>query len=207
MPGSSPSRIQGYPQDGWRGERDDTGLIMDWNLMVRGWTIEKKEERKRLIFLGLHRKPIKSLTRDLLCSQRPQAPSRWGEDTERFLDWVLEAQAKKWTKRASVLQGISLKKKRRKRERKTQRGELWWNGIHSFIFKRSFYALSYTFPEVKDTKSCRVSSTLHQFHLLWDQDVFCIPFHLQGPLCYVGEGNGTPLQYCCLENPMDGGAW
>ena len=24
--------------------------------------------------------------------------------------------------------------------------------------------------------------------------------------CY-GEGNGTPLQYSCLENPMDGGAW
>ena len=23
----------------------------------------------------------------------------------------------------------------------------------------------------------------------------------------VGEGNGTPLQYSCLENPMDGGAW
>ena len=22
-----------------------------------------------------------------------------------------------------------------------------------------------------------------------------------------GEGNGTPLQYPCLENPMDGGAW
>ena len=25
------------------------------------------------------------------------------------------------------------------------------------------------------------------------------------PRC--GEGNGTPLQYSCLENPMDGGAW
>ena len=25
-------------------------------------------------------------------------------------------------------------------------------------------------------------------------------------LC-TGEGNGTPLQYSCLENPMDGGAW
>ena len=25
------------------------------------------------------------------------------------------------------------------------------------------------------------------------------------PCC--GEGNGTPLQYSCLENPMDGGAW
>ena len=22
-----------------------------------------------------------------------------------------------------------------------------------------------------------------------------------------GEGNGYPLQYSCLENPMDGGAW
>ena len=24
---------------------------------------------------------------------------------------------------------------------------------------------------------------------------------------YTGEGNGDPLQYSCLENPMDGGAW
>ena len=23
----------------------------------------------------------------------------------------------------------------------------------------------------------------------------------------IGEGSGTPLQYSCLENPMDGGAW
>ena len=23
----------------------------------------------------------------------------------------------------------------------------------------------------------------------------------------LGEGNGTPLQYSCLENPMDRGAW
>ena len=22
-----------------------------------------------------------------------------------------------------------------------------------------------------------------------------------------GEDNGTPLQYSCLQNPMDGGAW
>ena len=25
--------------------------------------------------------------------------------------------------------------------------------------------------------------------------------------CHPGEGNGTPLQYSCLENPMVGGAW
>ena len=24
---------------------------------------------------------------------------------------------------------------------------------------------------------------------------------------FVREGNGTPLQYSCLENPIDGGAW
>ena len=23
----------------------------------------------------------------------------------------------------------------------------------------------------------------------------------------LGEGDGTPLHYLCLENPMDGGAW
>ena len=26
-------------------------------------------------------------------------------------------------------------------------------------------------------------------------------------LCVCGEGNGSPLQYSCLENPVDGGAW
>ena len=25
--------------------------------------------------------------------------------------------------------------------------------------------------------------------------------------CRIGEGNGTPLQYSCLKNPMDGGVW
>ena len=24
---------------------------------------------------------------------------------------------------------------------------------------------------------------------------------------WIGKGTGTPLQYSCLENPMDGGAW
>ena len=30
---------------------------------------------------------------------------------------------------------------------------------------------------------------------------------LQSSHMLAGEGNGTPLQYSCLENPMDGGAW
>ena len=32
----------------------------------------------------------------------------------------------------------------------------------------------------------------------------CIFFRL---VIQFGEGHGTPLQYSCLENPMDGGAW
>ena len=31
--------------------------------------------------------------------------------------------------------------------------------------------------------------------------------NLQGSLVPHGEGSGTPLQYSCLENPMDRGAW
>ena len=27
------------------------------------------------------------------------------------------------------------------------------------------------------------------------------------PYMFIGEGNGNPLQYSGLENPMDGGAW
>ena len=30
---------------------------------------------------------------------------------------------------------------------------------------------------------------------------------LTGLLGRLGEDNGTPLQYSCLENPMNGGAW
>ena len=35
---------------------------------------------------------------------------------------------------------------------------------------------------------------------LWDKD-------LSASSLFWGEGNGNPLQYTCLENPMDGGAW
>ena len=31
--------------------------------------------------------------------------------------------------------------------------------------------------------------------------------HFDFSLPCIGEGNGNPLQYSCLENPRDGGAW
>ena len=33
------------------------------------------------------------------------------------------------------------------------------------------------------------------------------PFPYDYIVVYSGEGNGTPFQYSCLENPMDGGTW
>ena len=58
-------------------------------------TGKKVKERKRLIFLGLCRKPTKPLAQGLLCSRRPQVPSRWGEGTEHLLERVLETWAGK----------------------------------------------------------------------------------------------------------------
>ena len=41
--------------------------------------------------------------------------------------------------------------------------------------------------------------------------ILCGHWIMWGPKTYSGispgEGNGNPLQYSCLENPMDGGAW
>ena len=42
-------------------------------------------------------------------------------------------------------------------------------------------------------------------HLL--SKCICIIGNLQDVEKHNGEGNGTPLQYSCLGNPMDGGVW
>ena len=56
-------------------------------------------------------------------------------------------------------------------------------------------------------RSCQISfgyST--QKHFLKEDK--CDNYHicLKYPAS-TGENDGTPLQYSCLENPMDGGAW
>ena len=43
------------------------------------------------------------------------------------------------------------------------------------------------------------------FWTLVDYDSYSLSS--KGFLPTVVEGNGTQLQYSCLENPMDGGAW
>ena len=51
----------------------------------------------------------------------------------------------------------------------------------------------------------------NHFHCYMQGPFHCPHYILSNPLSttvsLLGEGNGTPLQYSCLENPMDGGAW
>ena len=45
----------------------------------------------------------------------------------------------------------------------------------------------------------RIEAVLHPS---WVQFILSVNVQL-----LLGEGNGTPLQYSCLENPIDGGVW
>ena len=49
------------------------------------------------------------------------------------------------------------------------------------------------------------------FIILTNLKCLCVPRAYREKLKLLslefGEGNGNPLQYSCLENPMDGGAW
>ena len=57
--------------------------------------------------------------------------------------------------------------------------------------------------------SIYISITVHEYFLFSEpSQVFTVcTFFNNGYSDLCGEGNGNPLQYSCLENPMDGGAW
>ena len=55
------------------------------------------------------------------------------------------------------------------------------------------YTITRGFPGGSDSKASACN----------EGDLGLIPGLRRSP----GEGNGNPLQYSCLENPMDGGAW
>ena len=59
--------------------------------------------------------------------------------------------------------------------------------------KNKYYVLTHSFPADSDGKV----SVCNAGEPNW------IPESGRSP----GEGNGKPLQYSCLDNPMDGGAW
>ena len=47
-----------------------------------------------------------------------------------------------------------------------------------------------------------MAQTVNSLPAMWENWILSLGW--EDPL---GEGNGSPLQYSCLENPMDGEAW
>ena len=81
---------------------------------------------------------------------------------------------------------------------------LYQINIHSFLLIISILLVEYT----------TVFLTIYLLVDIWIvSNLELFPIKLLRDLCtnicllIFGEGNGTPLQYSCLENPMDGGAW
>ena len=60
---------------------------------------------------------------------------------------------------------------------------------------------TYTVSEKTQSYKCRTDSSLPGVgDEVWGRE-------LSVAMWLYGEGNGTPLQCSCLENPRDGGAW
>ena len=70
-----------------------------------------------------------------------------------------------------------------------------WNKFHLVISYNLFYMLLYLLCQYF------IEIFISVFiHTLFYSFLFLV-------MSLTGEGNGTPLQYSCLENPMNGGAW
>ena len=52
-----------------------------------------------------------------------------------------------------------------------------------------------------------LDSVLKSRHHFADRSPYSQSYGFSRSRVQIGEGNGNPLQYSCLETPMDGGAW
>ena len=78
----------------------------------------------------------------------------------------------------------------------------------------SLHSLSINLQTKEDDRTLRhfsALSTITSFPCLETRDYLLVVSRRPAFNCNcclrVREGNGNPLQYSCLENPMDGGAW
>ena len=77
--------------------------------------------------------------------------------------------------------------------------------MYKFLSAPKFINITTYSPAVKTTSNCNTSPLVAQRvkNVCNAGDSSLIPGTERSP----GEGNGNPLHYSCLENPMDSGAW
>ena len=82
--------------------------------------------------------------------------------------------------------------------------DIWGNGKVFFLFlffTKGFGCVAGTLSTWNDCgRGARKSNCIERPFVPDYGVLFCFVF-------FFGEGNGNPLHYSCLENPMDGGAW
>ena len=75
------------------------------------------------------------------------------------------------------------------------------------------YSINASWMRMKQANLARLPSFEPRFHFPGGSDSKTSAYNVGDPGSIPGlgrspgEGNGNPLQYSCLENPMDGGAW
>ena len=77
--------------------------------------------------------------------------------------------------------------------------------------------VSFSYTLLLFVRNCFLPASTNQIHVLQQSLYTAVVFNFQPASTsssiwqclevFLGEGNGTPLPYSCLENPMGGGAW
>ena len=97
-------------------------------------------------------------------------------------------------------------------------GGAWWAAVHGVaksLTRQSDFTFTFHFHALEKEMATR--SSILAWRIPWtekpggpwstglqrESDATEVTKHT----LYSREGDGTPLQYSCLENPMDGGAW
>ena len=74
----------------------------------------------------------------------------------------------------------------------------------SFIELDKLWSMSSDWPTSQYNVSQQITEKNYMIVSIDTEKVF---IKIQYLFTITNQGNGTPLQYCCLENPMDRGAW
>ena len=78
--------------------------------------------------------------------------------------------------------------------------------MYQYMKMKSESEVTQSCPTLSDTMDCSLPGSF--VHAIFRARVLEWLWHFLGSdKQRLGEGNGNPLQYSCLENPMDEGAW